>query len=374
MRNAVRKKVGSGIRAAPLPINAVVTAEATATDMDRPRTQDAKATPRKPGPRLTRHRALRSYLFLPMILWIGSLSACGEPDIRPFEDQPQRSLNVKTQAAHRGIAWLIENASEMPPGWAYPNLVRTKRLTTSPTHQERISEALEFDRLYGQHRALPKEFTSIEFLTNSKAIQLLFEIVRRKETGQDWQSAAADLDVLVSQNETELWKATLLRDRPTVLHALSELEIETLTEEELFLNALREQSRQTEPRNLAGSTRYMYAITHVVLARSNYFKNSVPSEGLEFMQPIFLAALERHTHGKMGVMEIDLVGEVLTCLELLGIADPRMEKARVRLIRLQNEDGSWGTGREISPKRIHPTFNATAGLLDFHEVLPRPEP
>ena len=357
-----------------LPINAVTTAEATTPDMDRPRTQNAKVAPRKRESWLIHHQALRSFLLLPMVLWIGSLSACGEAEVRPSETQPQRSLNIKAQAAQRGIAWLIENAKDMPPGWAYPNLIRTSRLTTSPTHQEKIAEALEFDRMYGRHRELPKDFTSLEILTNAKAIQLLFEILRRKDTGQDWQGAAAGLQALVSQNETQLWEATRMRDRPTVLHALSELQIETLTEEELFLDALQEQSRQIEPRDLARSTRYIYALTHVVVARSNYFKNSVPPEGLEFTRPIFLAALERHTQGKMGVMEIDLVGEVLTCLELLGISDPRMERARIRLIRLQNEDGSWGTGREVSPKRIHPTFNATAGLLDFHEALPRPEP
>ncbi len=295
--------------------------------------------------------------------------ACQEKAI----DRPQSAQNVRQEerllAALRGMEWLIEHAQEMPPGWVYPNLSRLNRLTDSEEHQREIREILEADLRKGQHKAIPEDLTNPALLQQGRIVPILFEVLRRREIGLAWKSEADALHTLIANHEVDLWETTNLRNKPAVLHALASLEIKTAMTEDRLVDELRQKAASETAQNLAGSTRYIYALTHIIFARSHYFKNQVDPEGLEFTIPIFLTALGRHAQNRMGVMEIDMVGEVLASLELLGLKNPRMEVARRRLVAAQNPDGSWGAGNGVTPKRIHPTFNAVAGLINFHSAL-----
>ncbi|MCH2185831.1 hypothetical protein MK280_08160 [Myxococcota bacterium] len=298
-----------------------------------------------------------------------TLMACQER----ANDTPQSAQNFRDEerrmAAFRGTEWLIDHAEKMPPGWAYPNLSRLSRLTTSEEHHDRIREMLELDRREGQHSAIPDDLTDPALLRQKRFVPILSEVLRRREIGLAWKNEADALHNLIAAHEVDLWETTNLRNKPTVLHALASLGIKTSMTEGRLLDELREMAVSETAQNLAGSTRYIYALTHIIFTRSHYFRNPVDLEGLEFMVPIFLTALARHSQTQMGVMEIDMVGEVLASLELLGVSEPRMEVARRRLVAAQNPDGSWGTGRGVTPKRIHPTFNAVAGLINFHSAF-----
>ena len=280
--------------------------------------------------------------------------------------------NARLLAALRGTEWLIDHAEQMPPGWAYPNFSRIERLIESQEQKEQVREVLEIDSRTGSHNTIPESLTDPALLEQKRIVPILFEIIRRREIGQAWKSEADALRKLITDHEIVLWQATDTRNRPTVLHALGALGIETSMTEAHLLDELRKKAESDTPQNLAGSTRYVYALTHIVFARSHYFRNQVQITGLEFSIPVFLAALARHNRIKLDVMSIDMLGEVLASLELLGLEDPKMEVARRRLIAAQNPDGSWGPGKGVSPKRIHPTFNAVAGLINFHEALRPP--
>ena len=317
-----------------------------------------------------KRKAGKTHPAIPLVCLLALLAfSCQEKtNITPESAQDMRQ-EERLLAALRGTEWLIEHAEEMPPGWTYPNLSRLNRLTASKELQERIEEILETDRREGQHKAIPQDLTDPALLRQNRILPILFEVLRRREIGLAWKNEANALHTLITTHEADFWESTNLRNKPTVLHTLASLGIKTSMTEDHLLDELRQQAASETAQNLAGSTRYIYAMTHIIFARSHYFKNRVDPEGLEFAIPIFLSALARHTQGRMGVMEIDMVGEVLASLELLGLQNPRMEVARRRLVAAQNPDGSWGAGKGVTPKRIHPTFNAVAGLTDFHAAL-----
>ena len=319
---------------------------------------------------LKRRRNGKRNSVIPLACLVALMSvACQERANNAPQSMQDLRQEQRLLAALRGTEWLIEHAKEMPPGWAYPNLSRLNRITASEEHQEQIRNILETDSREGQHNAIPKDLTNPALLKQNRIVPILFEVIRRREIGLAWKDEADALHELIETHESDLWETTNLRNKPTILHALTSLEIKTSMSEDYLLGELRQQAESETVQNLAGSTRYIYALTHIIFARSHYFRNQVDPEGLDFAIPILITALVRQTQGKMGVMEIDMVGEILASLELLGLKEPRMEVARRQLVAAQNPDGSWGAGNGVTPKRIHPTFNAVAGLTNFHVAL-----
>jgi hypothetical protein len=133
--------------------------------------------------------------------------------------------------------------------------------------------------------------------------------------------------------------------------------------------ALAREADDTGAAALAGSTRYVYALTHVVIARSGWFRTRVEPGGLEFAVPILRAAVEQRLEQTHDVFALDLMAEAVACLALLGEdGDAAVRQARERIVAAQHEDGSWGGGEGVTPRRIHPTFNAIVALLELSEL------
>ena len=64
--------------------------------------------------------------------------------------------------------------------------------------------------------------------------------------------------------------------------------------------------------------------------------------------------------------ELDVASEILVCQKLLRMpVGHEAQKMCRRLVDLQNADGSWGSGDEVTGTKIHNTAVATMALLDF---------
>lgn len=292
----------------------------------------------------------------------------------PTETAPAHA--ARERAAEAGVAWMTSHAPEMPAGWAYANLTRLQRVVGDGPGHDAIAAALSLDAASARHHPLPADLEDASILESEALTPLLFELLRRRELGLPWREPAAAIAAQASQNELRFWKSLTLRHRPTIVHFFVELDMPTNMRLEAVTDALRVGAAEQDAEALGANTRYVYALTHVVLARSRYFQNRVDPAGLEFALPVFRAALSRRISAEMDVFSLDVVGEVLASLELLGVEDDALaHAARQRVIALQNADGSWGPpDGDVTPRRIHPTFNGVVALLDFADRLAPAQP
>lgn len=297
------------------------------------------------------------------------LSACGDP----HDSTVAVDLPARTRAAEAGIDWMLAHWREMPPGWAYANLSRLARVAKGQPLAARIETALQEDLATGSHPALPDVPLEAPTLEPGELTPMLLELLRRRENGLAYREPADAIGRLAAVDELGFWKSIPLRQRSTLVHLFDELDIETTMQLEAVTEALRQATVDGDAGGLAMKTAYVYAITHVVLARSRYFRQLADPSGLEFAIPVLRGAIEYRLARPVDVFALDQICEALASLQLLGVPDDdSSERARAQIIALQNDDGSWGTGDDAARRKIHPTFNAIVGLLDLQAVLPAP--
>ena len=283
------------------------------------------------------------------------------------------ALAKRVQAADAGVDWMLGHWREMPAGWAYANLSRLSRVISNEPRASQIDAALREDLAQGEHPALPAIPLDPEARDPRRLTPVLLELQRRRDNGLDWRAQADAIGAMASDDELGFWKSIPLRQRSTVVHLFEELGIATAMQLEAVTEALRQGADEDDERLLAVRTSYVYAITHVVLARSGYFRQLADPTGLEFAIPVLRGALEYRLSRPVDVFALDQICEVLASLQLLGVPDDALtERARTQVVALQNADGSWGTGDGAARRKIHPTFNAIVGLLDLQAVLPPP--
>lgn len=294
--------------------------------------------------------------------------ACDDAPVRDAE-----ALAERVRAAEAGVDWMLGHWREMPPGWAYANLSRLSRVVSSGPRAARIDEALREDLARGDHPTLPPIPLDAEIRDPRRLTPILLELQRRRDNDLPWREHAGAIGAMAADDELGFWKSIPLRQRSTVVHLFEELEIATAMHLEAVTEALRQAAAKEDERLLAVKTSYIYAITHVVLARSGYFRQLADPTGLEFTIPVLRGALEYRLARPVDVFALDQICEILASLQLLGVPDDALtERARTQVVALQNADGSWGTGDGAARRKIHPTFNAIVGLLDLQAVLPGP--
>jgi len=111
-----------------------------------------------------------------------------------------------------------------------------------------------------------------------------------------------------------------------------------------------------------------YYFTHLPLVLSNYGRGPLT---MRYKAPMLLAYFRREGPRVLNeVDDIDLVGEFLQSLALLGDADtPLAAQLAQTLLASQNSDGTWGTQEELASEdayeAMHPTWAAVTGLKAY---------
>jgi hypothetical protein len=253
----------------------------------------------------------------------------------------------------------------MPAGWAHPNLSRLARVIEDPALSEGLAAALREDTATGRHHAIAQDLADPAFLASERLTQTLSELLRRKETGDGpWQASARAIERAIAADPVRFWRSVRLRHQPALVHLLDELGISGGLALDEIEGVLARAAAEKPASELAANGRYVYALTHVVFARSRYFRQPVDAAPLAFAIPVLRQAIALRLAGAMNVFDLDLVGEAVASLQLLRADDdPATAAARRRLIALQRPDGGWGTGDDATPRRIHPTFNAIVALV-----------
>jgi hypothetical protein len=259
-------------------------------------------------------------------------------------------------------------------GWAHPNLSRLARVVEDPALSQRLAAAIREDAAAGRHHPIPQDLEDPAFLASERLTQTLSELLRRKETDDGpWQASARVIEQAIAADPVRFWRAVPLRHQPALVHLLDELGISGGLALDEIVGVLRGAAEASPAAELAANGRYVYALTHVVLARSRYFRQPVDAAPLAFAIPVLRQAIALRLAGSMNVFDLDLVGEAVTSLQLLRADDDAdTAAARRRLIALQRPDGGWGTGEDATPRRIHPTFNAITALVPAPAAWERP--
>lgn len=306
-----------------------------------------------------------------LLLWVAIAAALGPSACSESSVAIDRA--ARTRAADAGVDWMLAHWRDMPPGWAYANLSRLARVVKREPLAAKLDAALREDLASGSHLALPDLPLEAPILDPGELMPTLLELLRRRENGLAFSEPAENIGRLAAADDLAFWKSIPLRQRSTVVHLFDALDIPTTMRLEAVTAALRQATLEQEPGGLAMRTAYVYAVTHVVLARSGYFEQRADPSGLEFAIPVLRGAIEYRLSRPVDVFALDQICEALVSLQLLGVPDDELsERARAQVIALQNEDGSWGTGEGAPRRKIHPTFNAIMALLDLQVVLPAP--
>lgn len=303
----------------------------------------------------------------------GPAADTGDPRAAaPAVAAPDRAERLR--AAHVGVDWMLAHWREMPVGWAHPNLSRLARVIEDPSLSQRLAAAIREDAAAGRHHPIAQDLEDPAFLASERLTQTLSELLRRKETdGGPWQASARTIEQAIAADPVRFWRAVPLRHQPALVHLLDELDVAGGLALDEIVGVLRAAAEEKPASELAANKRYVYALTHVVLARSRYFRQPVDATPLAFAIPVLRQAIASRLAGSMNVFDLDLVGEAVASLQILRADDDAATgAARRRLIALQRSDGGWGTGEGATPRRIHPTFNAIVALVPPPAAWVRP--
>lgn len=299
----------------------------------------------------------------------------GEPTVR--EDRVDGRLPAsetlpgsdRSAAAHRGVRWLVENAAQMPPGWAYTQLVRVHRVVDSPALRAEIERALREDRSSGSHVEVPADLTDPQLLRPRHLTGILIELTRRRDLGLPYEREARILEEAIHRDEEGFWRGVKPTQQAAYAYILDEVGIRTSLELAQLIQDARAHVRGGGFVPMA-SPPYLYELTHLILSRSRYLQSYVDAAEFDFAIPAFRRALQVATTVRTDDDFLDVAGEVLTCFSLLRIPDdPLTARVRAHFMARQNEDGSWGPPGRPDAAKVHLTTNLVLALLEFPETL-----
>ena len=108
--------------------------------------------------------------------------------------------------------------------------------------------------------------------------------------------------------------------------------------------------------------------------KTQYFRQYADPEPFEYMLPYFEAAIDRSIVEGMDDNAQDIGSEIILCLAFMRHpTDERIDRARKILVKMQNEDGSWGPDRAPDHVNIHGTLTGLLAVIDLPETF-RPDP
>jgi hypothetical protein len=273
-------------------------------------------------------------------------------------------------AAWKGVRWMVTSAERMPRGWVYPFFTRLHRVVTDDDLTAAIETVLGWDMVSGDHVVIPSDLSDPKHLEPKALSPILFELLRRKQLGLPYEDAARTLGKKIAEREPGIWKHMRVIQRATYMYLLPELGIETNLRLENITNGLRQSAERQDAETLAKNSHYVYGLTHLILARSRYYRVFVDRAEFEFAVPILLAALKEQLKQRNNVQKFDMIGSVLSALALMRVLDDdRIAAARAELVARQNYNGSWGTRVGAGKAKTHATLNGVLGTIQYPETF-----
>jgi hypothetical protein len=314
---------------------------------------------------------LRTALFSRLILVaeLALLLACdrGAPgDTQARGDPPAATREA---AARRGIAWLVGRKEEMGPAWTFAIFSYLHPIAPDAELAETCN-ALRAEASRTPFLSLDEAFRDPHPLRMPVLQPILAELLRRKWAGEPYEKASAALERRLHQHAEAFWRHVPRGQQAVVFYGFSTLGIEPKRTLDDIVRDLRAAWNADASKVLLADPGFMFGLTHVFYAASEYFTRYPDPERFEPEIEMLRTAL-RHYLEKPVPNEsffLDVQAEVLVALELLRVPhDADMLAMKERLLALQNADGSWGQRGGID--QYHATVVAVQALLDYPEEL-----
>jgi hypothetical protein len=270
-------------------------------------------------------------------------------------------------AGMRGARWLVENKDAIPPRVALTTFRKIYRVTADDVL---AAELLEIIR--ETEDTLPQANIAIDINDPSarrwhSLRPALTELVRFKCVNQLQETDLQPVEDLRDFYWDQMFLSTMdLSKKVVAAYLLRRLGVA----DDLYDSVVEEiRSRADlldQPRSYS-YVFYLYALTHIVLTSSGYYDHYLdPAEFRGEIAGFSKALKDFETVEDLTATELDVASEILICLKLLGMpADHEAEEIYRRLVDIQNADGSWGSGAEVTGAKIHNTAVAAIALIDF---------
>jgi hypothetical protein len=271
----------------------------------------------------------------------------------------------RAAAARRGIEWLIANREGMSLEWAYATFTVLYKIVPEVDPPGAI-EAIAEDALRAPIVELPPDLGDPKLLRFRWLRPVVAEVVRRKQVGEPWEGPTRQLQALLHRHETKLWRRIRFTQQLVLLHQFAKLGIETQRSVDTVREEMRSLWRSGEPERLLLDLQFMFGVTHVFFAASDYFSHYLDAGDYEPEIEMLGAALRRYLSGRLPERRafLDLQAEILAARKLVRLPEDEQALAMAeRLLDLQHEDGSWG--EPFKNHTFHATFTAVLALLDY---------
>lgn len=277
-------------------------------------------------------------------------------------------LNIKKQsAAERGIQWVLRQKDTIPPKDALWYLKDLYQVTWDKKFSQQIAQGI-----LEKEKEIPKDSTSVESIdvkSNTPWFSVVFALLQKQCFKENIFSERAYIRKIVSENWEEIFpKDTYLAGKIVKTYFLLEL---GAVDDIRYSDVISEIKSHTPPREHGVDLAYVYALTHIVITKSDYFAAYLDPKDHRTEIGLLQRAVKdlvrtKETDGSIS----DVSSEVLFSLKLLKQRPNNdMEALYQKIISLQRADGSW-IGNDPD-STFHHTVMAVLALLDYPQDLPQ---
>jgi len=312
-------------------------------------------------------------LILFIAFYSGTLSAgftevqsAGFTEVQEDNDtSPVVDGQLISEAAGRGVEWLMGNIDEMSAGRAFSTVHSLYRTVADEALARRsLQIARQVDKKRGTFR-LSRDFSGEEYQNWKNVDQSVKQIIRDRCQGRPDEEILKSLAVHIQKNGRSILDDLRLNNRIVATFFLSELGIDCCNFYEEATSELRSSLDHPPEENAIDSILHLYALTHVIFTRSGYYDHYLNQKQFENEAKALEEALSSNLERELSDLDIDITAEMLMALKLIRAPlQDDTKKLRKRLATLQNSDGSWGATPTLAD-RAHHTLMSTMALIEF---------
>lgn len=266
--------------------------------------------------------------------------------------------NKDLTPSEKGVEWLIREQADSGTDSSGTGLRLIYKVTTDPNLAARLFDLVrKNDKLETLNPTIISETDDI--YRNWWEIEgVAIKLFKEQCGGKDVSLEVAKLKKIFYGSKNQIKNA--IKQKPTLvittLYFLGKLGIS----DEILLN----HTIQTLRSGNGDSSQELYGLTHIIFVKSDFMESYL--NPVDFPKEVELFERLLSTYAKSDEIDLekaDVLSEMIISLKLLGRGESNeINTVRQRLIKMQDDDGSWGGDR-------HTTVVATLALMDFTDTL-----
>ena len=312
---------------------------------------------------------MNSHGFKYLLIFLLLAGGCTSLDTRLNRSIRKQLLkDTRKTAVLKGIRWLADKSNRISPKTTAINIKKIYKVTPDEDLAKKLAKVIRKN----EKNIIPVD-PAID-INNEKyhnwfALRPVVETLLRKKCADTPISRDAEK---VRKLLSRYWKKIfpqkmILSQKLVAAYLLKELGVCTPAFYQSVILQIRSRSKMLEDPSKPGYLYYLYALTHSVFTRSDYYNRYLDKDEFSFEIRGMYRAIDRLLSSPdLSDNGADILAEMLICLKLLKIPpEPRARKAFTKLLEKQNPDGSWGSEKEPPTARSHHTVVSVLALMAF---------